>query len=48
MATGAIVGAVHLLEMIGVWAVLPMSLHFAYYPLAALLAGGGAMLLPPS
>ena len=36
IAVGAVVGAVHFVEMIGVWAILPMSLHFAYYPLAAL------------
>ena len=37
MAAGAVLGIVHLLEMVGVWIVLPMQLHFAYYPVAFLL-----------
>jgi hypothetical protein len=48
MAVGAALGVVHFLEMIGVGAVLPMSLHFAYYPLAGLFIILGAMLLPPT
>ena len=48
MAVGAALGVVHFIEMIGVWAVLPMSLHFVYYPLAGLFIIAGAMLLPPT
>ena len=48
MAVGVALGVVHFIEMIGVWAVLPMSLHLVYYPLAGLSIIAGAMLLPPT